>query len=68
MDDVAEQVDVTKQAIKLKKEKVIRGIVSPGMQRRSLDLKEGVKTFNCKYCGTLLTTKGIGGTLKFYVL
>ena len=40
MDDVAEQVDVTKQAIKLKKEKVIRGIVLPACSGGAVTLKK----------------------------
>lgn len=55
-----------KQAIELKKEKIVRGITCPACSGE-LDLKEGLRTFNCKYCGTLLTTEGDGGTLKFYV-
>jgi predicted RNA-binding Zn-ribbon protein involved in translation (DUF1610 family) len=66
MDEIQEQEAITKQAIKLKKEKIIRGIVCPSCNGE-LDLKEGVRTFNCKYCGTLLTTKGESGSIKFYV-
>ena len=58
--------EVTAQAIKLKKEKVIKGITCPSCGGE-LDLKEGMKTFNCKFCGTLLKSKGESGVLKFYV-
>lgn len=30
-------------------------------------MREGVRTFNCKYCGTLLVTKGVDGPVKYYV-
>lgn len=56
----------TAQAIKLKKEKVIKGITCPSCGGE-LDLKEGLRTFNCKYCGTLLVTKGESGAIKYYV-
>jgi hypothetical protein len=62
--DTSEQT--TKQAIKLKKEKVIKGITCPSCGG-ALDLKEGLRTFNCKYCGTLLVTKGESGAIKYYV-
>lgn len=58
--------EVTAQAIKLKKEKIIKGITCPSCSGE-LDLKEGMKTFNCKFCGTLLRSKGDKGVLKFYV-
>jgi len=56
----------TAQAIKLKKEKVIKGITCPSCGG-ALDLREGLKAFNCKYCGTLLITKGESGAIKYYV-
>ncbi|MCX6164028.1 MAG: hypothetical protein NTU73_04075 [Ignavibacteriae bacterium] len=56
----------TTQAIKLKKEKIIKGITCPSCGG-ALDLKEGLKTFNCKYCSTLLVTKGESGAIKYYV-
>jgi hypothetical protein len=56
----------TAQAIKLKKEKVIKGITCPSCGG-ALELKEGLRTFNCKYCGTLLVTKGESGAIKYYV-
>lgn len=56
----------TQQAIKLKKEKVIKGISCPSCGG-ALDLKEGLRAFNCKYCGTLLVTKGDSGAIKYYV-
>ncbi len=58
--------EVTQEAIKLKKEKVIKGITCPSCGG-SLDLKEGMKVFNCQYCGTLLKARGDAGILKFYV-
>ena len=54
------------QAIRLKKEKVVKGITCPACNGE-LDLSEGVSSFNCKYCGTLLVVKGESGTRKFYV-
>ena len=66
MEDFQDKEDATKQAITLKKEKIIKGITCPACSGE-LDLREGVITFNCKYCGTLLTTKGESGALKFYV-
>ena len=48
------------------KEKIIRGITCPSCSGE-LDLKEGLRSFNCKYCGTLLVVKGESGTLKYYV-
>ncbi|MFA5403426.1 MAG: hypothetical protein WC358_00655 [Ignavibacteria bacterium] len=62
--DTSEQT--TKQAIKLKKEKIIKGITCPSCSG-ALDLKEGLRTFNCNYCGTLLVTKGESGAIKYYV-
>ena len=47
-------------------EKVLKGITCPACAGE-LDLREGVKTFNCKYCGTLLLTKGVDGVVKYYV-
>ena len=61
-----EQTNVAEQAIKFKKEKVIRGITCPSCNGE-LDIKEGLRTFNCKYCGTLLTVKGESGTMKYFV-
>jgi len=58
--------EATTQAIKLKKEKVIKGITCPSCGG-SLDLKEGMKVFNCQYCGTLLKARGDAGILKYYV-
>lgn len=56
----------TQQAIKLKKEKVIKGITCPSCSGE-LDISEGVRTMNCKYCGTLLAAKGSGSSMRFYV-
>lgn len=56
----------TTQAIKLKKEKVIKGITCPSCGG-ALDLKEGLRAFNCKYCSTLLVVKGESGAIKYYV-
>ncbi|MBX7044899.1 MAG: hypothetical protein K1X86_03595 [Ignavibacteria bacterium] len=50
----------------VKKEKVIKGITCPACNGE-LDLKEGMKTFNCKYCGTLLAVKGESGPAKYFV-
>jgi DNA-directed RNA polymerase subunit RPC12/RpoP len=47
-------------------EKVLKGITCPACSGE-LDLREGIKTFNCKYCGTLLLTKGADGVVKYYV-
>jgi predicted RNA-binding Zn-ribbon protein involved in translation (DUF1610 family) len=66
MEEIQDKETTTKQAIKLKKEKIIKGITCPSCSGE-LDLREGILTFNCKYCGTLLTTKGESGALKFYV-
>ncbi len=66
MPDSNTQQEVAAQAIKFKKEKVIRGITCPSCGGE-LDLKEGLHSFNCKYCGTLLVVKGESGTLKYYV-
>ncbi|MBC8485574.1 MAG: hypothetical protein ISS16_06165 [Ignavibacteria bacterium] len=66
MEDFQDKEATTKQAITFKKEKIIKGITCPACSGE-LDLREGVITFNCKYCGTLLTTKGESGALKFYV-
>ena len=66
MPEVDEKEVTTKQAIKLKKEKVVKGISCPSCGGE-LDIKEGVRSFNCKYCKTLLVIKGESGTLKYYV-
>lgn len=47
-------------------EKVLKGVTCPACGGEQ-DLREGVKTFNCKYCGTLLITKGVDGVVKYYV-
>jgi len=47
-------------------EKVLKGVTCPACSGE-LDITEGMRTFNCKYCGTLLLAKGIDGVLKFYV-
>lgn len=47
-------------------EKVLKGITCPACSGE-LDLREGIRTFNCKYCGTLLLTKGSEGVIKYYV-
>lgn len=57
---------ITKEAIKLKKEKVVKGITCPSCGGE-LDLGEGIRTLNCKYCGTLLVAKGLSGSLRYYV-
>jgi len=47
-------------------EKVLKGVTCPACSGEQ-DLREGVKTFNCKYCGTLLITRGVDGVVKYYV-
>jgi hypothetical protein len=47
-------------------EKLLKGVTCPACNGEQ-DMREGVKSFNCKYCGTLLITKGVDGALKFYV-
>jgi hypothetical protein len=69
MDDITEikeQESTQKQAINFKKEKIIRGITCPACAGE-LDIRDGIRTFNCKYCGTLLTSKGDSESIKFYV-
>ena len=61
-----QSAETLKQAITFKKEKIVRGITCPSCGGE-LDLREGLKTFNCKYCGTLLSVKGDEGTLKYYI-
>ena len=50
----------------VKKAKVIRGITCPSCGGE-LDIKEGIRSFNCKYCKTLLIVKSETGPLKYYV-
>lgn len=47
-------------------EKVLKGVTCPACSGEQ-DMREGVKTFNCKYCGTLLIAKGVDGVLKYNV-
>jgi hypothetical protein len=47
-------------------EKIIKGVTCPACGGEQ-DMREGVRTFNCKYCGTLLVTKGVDGPVKYYV-
>jgi len=47
-------------------EKLLKGVTCPACSGEQ-DLREGVKTFNCKYCGTLLITRGVDGVIKYYV-
>jgi len=47
-------------------EKILKGITCPACSGE-LDLREGIKTFNCKYCGTLLIARGADGVVKYYV-
>ena len=47
-------------------EKVLKGVTCPACSGEQ-DLREGVKTFNCKYCGTLLITRGVDGVVKYSV-
>lgn len=57
---------ITQQAIRLKKEKVIKGITCPSCSGE-LDIAEGIRSLNCKYCGSLLVAKGSGSSMRFYV-
>ena len=66
MSEPTAQQQTAEQAIKFKKEKVIKGITCPACSGE-LDISEGLRSFNCKYCGTLLVVKGESGTLKYYV-
>jgi len=66
MSEVSDQQLTATQAIKFKKEKVIKGIICPSCSGE-LDMREGLRSFNCKYCGALLVVKGESGTLKYYV-
>jgi len=66
MNEVSEQHLTETQAIKFKKEKVIKGITCPSCSGE-LDIREGLRSFNCKYCRALLVVKGESGTLKYYV-
>ncbi|MDQ3194061.1 MAG: hypothetical protein M3P82_03570 [Bacteroidota bacterium] len=66
MSEAIEQQKVTEQAIKYKKDKIIKGITCPSCNGE-LDVTEGLTSFNCKYCKTLLIVKGESGTLKYYV-
>ena len=66
MSEPTAQQQTAEQAIKFKREKVIKGITCPACSGE-LDIKEGLRSFNCKYCGTLLVVKGESGTLKYYV-
>lgn len=66
MSEPTSQQQTAEQAIKFKKEKVIKGITCPACSGE-LDINEGLRSFNCKYCGTLLVVKGESGTLKYYV-
>jgi DNA-directed RNA polymerase subunit RPC12/RpoP len=54
------------QTIQLKKEKVIKGLSCPSCGGE-LNITEGIKTFNCKYCNSLLVVKGTTGSVKYYV-
>ncbi|CAN5547667.1 hypothetical protein BH10BAC5_BH10BAC5_08970 [soil metagenome] len=56
----------TTQMPPIKKAKVIRGITCPSCSGE-LDIKEGIRTFNCKYCKTLLIVKSATGPLRYYV-
>ena len=47
-------------------EKLLKGVTCPACGGEQ-DLREGVKSFNCKYCSTLLITKGVDGVVKYYV-
>lgn len=47
-------------------EKIFKGVTCPACSGEQ-DLREGIRSFNCKYCGTLLVTKGVDGVIKYYV-
>lgn len=47
-------------------EKILKGLTCPSCSGE-LEIREGIHTFNCKYCGTLLLAKGSDGALKFFV-
>lgn len=66
MSETTTEQQTSEQAVKLKKDKIVKGITCPSCNGE-LDINEGLRSFNCKYCGTLLLTKGESGTLKFYV-
>lgn len=66
MSEETEIIDIPKPTVSLKKEKIIRGITCPSCSGE-LDLREGLRSFNCKYCGTLLVVRGESGTIKYYV-
>ena len=57
---------VTQQAIRLKKDKIIKGITCPSCSGE-LDISEGIRSLNCKFCGTLLVAKGLGSSMRFFV-
>lgn len=59
-------VDNPKQATPLKKEKVIKGLSCPSCGGE-LNIAEGIRTLNCKYCNSLLVVKGSSGSIKYYV-
>ncbi len=59
-------MESTTQPVQVKKPKVIRGITCPSCGGE-LDIKEGIRSFNCKYCKTLLIVKSATGPLKYYV-
>ncbi|MBS1519325.1 MAG: hypothetical protein JSS91_14675 [Bacteroidetes bacterium] len=66
MADQTETVTAPDTSPGMKKEKIVRGISCPSCSGE-LDLREGIISFNCKYCGTLLVVKGESGTRKYYV-
>ena len=53
-------------SVPVKKVKIIRGVTCPSCGGE-LDIKEGIRSFNCKYCKTLLIVKSETGPLKYYV-
>lgn len=54
------------QSIRLKKEKVIKGLSCPSCGGE-LNITEGIRTLNCKYCNSLLVVNGKSGSIKYYV-
>ncbi|MGB9696143.1 MAG: hypothetical protein ACP5P3_00335 [Ignavibacteria bacterium] len=54
------------QTIQLKKKKVVKGLSCPSCGGE-LNITEGIRTLNCKYCNSLLVVKGSSGSIKYYV-
>lgn len=54
------------QTVQQKKERVIKGLSCPSCGG-VLNITEGIRTLNCKYCNSLLVIKGSSGSIKYYV-